>query len=54
MTAITLATKEDVRELRHEMKEMEGRITNNIIKWIVGLFLAQTVLIITVVLQLVQ
>jgi hypothetical protein len=36
-----LATKQDIKDLRAEMREMEYRLTVNITKWVAGMLLAQ-------------
>ncbi len=52
-----VALKADLRELEHhfdaKLEWLENRITTTMIKWIVGLLLAQTALMITVVIELV-
>jgi hypothetical protein len=40
-----LATKQDIKDLRAEMREMEYRLTANIVKWVAGMLVAQAAVI---------
>ncbi len=44
-----LATKQDIELLRRDIKEMEGRIKADIIKWVAGMLVAQTAIVATLV-----
>lgn len=44
-----LATKHDIELLRRDLKEMEGRIKADIIKWVAGMLVAQAAIVATLV-----